>query len=117
VTTTLCRTRRPAARAAYKPYVPDGLGLSSMAINSRTAAKLLATVAPTWPDNPAPADVLASLRALQGETLGGLMPAMTYRPGRKTGHECGTVMRVEGGQFALFDGRNEYHCAPGYQPG
>ena len=104
-------------RAAYKAYVPDGIGLSSSAINSWTAGKLLEQVAPTWPDTPTPADVLASLRDLRAETLGGLIPATTFRPGRKAGHECGTVMRVEAGQFALFGGRNEYHCAPGYQPG
>ena len=94
-----------------------GLGEPKTWEDLRTAGKLLEKVAPTWPDSPAPADVLASLRALRGETLGGLMPAMTFRPGRKAGHECGTVMRVENGQFALLGGRNEYQCAPGYQPG
>jgi branched-chain amino acid transport system substrate-binding protein len=104
-------------RAAYKAYVPDGTGLSSLATVSWTAGKLLEKVAPAWPDNPRPADVMASLRALRAETLGGLMPAMTFRPGRKAGHECHTVMRVEKGQFAVFEGRNEYHCVPGYEPG
>jgi len=90
MTTTRWRTRRPAARAAYKPYVPDGLGLSSMAINSRTAAELLAKVAPTWPDNAAP---------------DGKRPRVRHRDaGRR-------------GQFGLLGGRNEYHCTPGCQPG
>jgi branched-chain amino acid transport system substrate-binding protein len=103
--------------AAYHAYVPDGIGLSSFAASSWNSGKLLEKVAPTWPPNPTTADVVASLLALKGETLGGLIAPTTFHPGQKAGNQCATILRVENGQFVPYQGRNEYHCAPGYRPG
>ncbi len=104
-------------RAAYRAAVPNGAGLSSFAIASWNSGKLLEKVAPAWPDNPGPADVIASLRALRGETLGGLVPPATFRPGERAGNTCSVMLRVENGKFVPYQGRNEYSCAPAVPAG
>jgi len=104
-------------RAAYQAYVPGGRGYTSFALVSWNAGKLLERVAPTWPAIPGPADVIASLRALHGETLGGRIPPTTFKPGAPAGTYCGTTFTVKDGKFATFEGRDQWRCPPGYTPG
>jgi|GEM_PF-701754 len=103
--------------AAMRNDVPNSTGLSSESSISWISGKLLERVAPAWPDTPTPADVTASLRALRGETLGGLIVPTTFRPGAVAGNECSVVTRIEHGQFVPYNNRNEWICAPGYHPG
>jgi branched-chain amino acid transport system substrate-binding protein len=104
-------------RAAYQAYVPGGRGYTSFSLVSWNAGKLLERVAPTWPATPTPADVITSLRALRGETLGGRLPPTTFKPGAPAGTLCGTTFTVKSGHFVSFDGKDEWHCPPGYTPG
>jgi branched-chain amino acid transport system substrate-binding protein len=100
-------------RAAYKAFVPNGLGLSSSTVVTWNSGRLLEKVAPTWPADPTPADVVASLRALTNETLGGLTAPRTFRPGDLSGTLCASVYRIENGDFVPFQGRDDFHCPPG----
>jgi branched-chain amino acid transport system substrate-binding protein len=103
-------------RAAMQRFVPNGV-LGSFSEAAWAAGKMLEKIATGFPDRPTSADFLKGLYALDGETLGGLMPPLTYLPGQGSdaSNYCVVPMQVEGGKFVPKDGDN-FSCAPGWQP-
>lgn len=97
-------------RDAVRRFVPGGV-LASLGGAAWVGGKLLERIAPTFPPEPASKDVLAGLWALDGETLDGLLPPITFP--RDGGHErtnpCVVAVRVENGKFVEDQG---YSCPP-----
>jgi branched-chain amino acid transport system substrate-binding protein len=103
-------------RSAMARYVPQAI-LGSLSETSWVTGKLLETIAVGFPDKPSSADVLRGLYALRGETVGGLIPPLSYPEDRGTDEEsvCIVPVRVEKAKFVPWKG-DEYLCAPGWQP-
>lgn len=103
-------------RAAIDRYVPGGTK-ANMSQLAYVGGKLIEKMANGWSDNPTSADVLKGLYALRGETLGDILPPLSYREG--VGHDesnnCVIPLRVESGRIVPKDGDN-YLCAPGWKP-
>lgn len=97
-------------------HLPGGIK-ASFGIDVWAAGKLLETIASGFPDVVTSADVLRGLYAIRGETLGGLVPPLTYREGE--GHDnvnwCVVPMRVEKQKFVSPNGDN-FYCAPNWKP-
>jgi branched-chain amino acid transport system substrate-binding protein len=103
-------------RVALRKYVPGGV-LGSQSATAWAAGKLMEVIAQGFPDKPTSADFLKGLYALNGETLGGLLPPLTYREGMGSDESnlCVVLLRVEGGKFVPLAG-DSFTCAPGWQP-
>jgi branched-chain amino acid transport system substrate-binding protein len=103
-------------RQAVERYVPGAIKGTFGEVGWVTG-KLLEVIAKGFPAKPTKDDFLQGLHGLDGETLGGLIPPLTYREGK--GHDdsnnCIIPLRIEGGKFAPKDGDN-FLCAPGWQP-
>jgi branched-chain amino acid transport system substrate-binding protein len=100
-------------RAAIKRYVPDAV-LSSSLGRAWTSGKLLerASVLGGLSDSPTSADVIRGLYALKSETLGGLIPAVTFQEGAPYENHCVVPFLVEpGGKYRPKDGDN-WSCPP-----
>jgi branched-chain amino acid transport system substrate-binding protein len=109
---------RPYVEAVAR-YVPGG-ALGGLGASAWTQGRLLERIAP-FLDGPAPAaaDILRGLHSLRNETLGGLVPPITFTEGP---HErvnlCVVPLRFERGLFRPLDGRDDnFRCPPGYRPG
>jgi branched-chain amino acid transport system substrate-binding protein len=94
-------------RAAMSRYVPGGIK-GAIGLPAWVGGKLLERVALTFPDKDVTsADVLRGLYGLQGETLGGLVPPLTFREGQANPENlCSIMVRVEKGRFVPRDGDN-----------
>ena len=103
-------------REAMARYVPQGI-LGSLSETSWVTGKLLETIAGGFPEKPSSGDVLRALYALNGETLGGLIPPLGYVKDRGTDEEsvCIVPLRVDKAKFVPWKG-DDYLCAPGWQP-
>jgi branched-chain amino acid transport system substrate-binding protein len=103
-------------QAAMQKYVPGGV-LGSWSEMAWGAGKLMEVIAKTFPAKPASADFLKGLYALNGETLGGLVPPLAYREGKGSdlSNLCIVPMKVDGGKFVPKNG-DSFECAPGWQP-
>jgi branched-chain amino acid transport system substrate-binding protein len=103
-------------RAAMQRYVPGGV-LGSWSEMAWGAGKLLEVIAKGFGDKVTSADFLNGLYALNGETLGGLVPPLAYQKGQGSdlSNLCIVAMKVEGGKFVPAKGDN-FTCAPGWQP-
>lgn len=103
-------------RQAVERYVPGAIK-GTFGQVGWVAGKLLEVVSRGFPAKPTKDDFLKGLYALNGETLGGLIPPLSYREGK--GHDdsnyCIIPMKVESGRFVPKDGDN-FLCAPGWQP-
>jgi hypothetical protein len=75
-------------------------------------------IAPLLQDPPTTANILDGLYALKNETLGGLLPGVTFpRSGDRTKvNMCSIPTKVQGGKFVSHDGKDTYVCAPGWKP-
>jgi branched-chain amino acid transport system substrate-binding protein len=62
-------------------------------------------------DNPTPAQVKQGLYKLQGETLGGIAPPLTFTPNQPTVVKCYFVMGISKGQFTTPQGLKTF-CQP-----
>lgn len=83
------------------------------------SGKLLEAAAARISDSPTPAELLVGLHALRNETLGGIVPPLTFPQGRSrvNVNHCLVVGRVTNGKFAMKDGDpDKFVCAPGWKP-
>jgi branched-chain amino acid transport system substrate-binding protein len=103
-------------RKAMARFVPGGRR-GSFSAQTWAAGKLLEVIAAGFPADVSSADILTGLHALRGETLGGLVPPMTFAPGRGHGdvNQCIIPSRVEGGKFVYPFGE-QFSCPPGFKP-
>jgi hypothetical protein len=103
-------------RTAMQKYVTGGV-LGSWSEMAWAAGKLMEVFAKGFPANPTAADFLKGLYAVNGETLGGLVPPLAYQEGKGSdlSNLCIVPMKVDGGKYVPKDGDN-FTCAPGWQP-
>jgi branched-chain amino acid transport system substrate-binding protein len=100
-------------RAAIDRYIPGGVK-ASLGAAAYTDGKMLELIAANFPPEPTSADVLEGLWGLRGETLGGLLPPITFA--RDTGHgntnPCVIPAVIRDGKFV--EG-TEWACPPDYE--
>ena len=103
-------------KAAMRRYVP-GSFLAGVGILAWGGGKLLEAASKNLPDRPTSADILKGLYALNGETLGGLTPPLTFAPGQpyEGVNYCIYPQKIQGGKIIAPKG-NAYVCAPGWKP-
>jgi branched-chain amino acid transport system substrate-binding protein len=103
-------------RRVMSHYAPGGI-LSSLSETAYVAGKLLEVVAQGFADKVGSEDVLRGLYALRGETLGGIIPPLTYVPGQGSDKNsvCVIPTRLEKGRFVPKNG-DQYSCLPGWNP-
>jgi len=95
----------------------QGVAKGSTSIAAYEGGKLLELISKSFPANPTSQDVINGLYGLNGETLGGLMPPLTYIPGQPSdsANLCVIPFKIDNGEFITKDGDN-YTCAPGWKP-
>ena len=103
-------------QAAMKQYASSVLtsdGFGANEAETWTAGLLFAAAAKAGNlgDNPTPADVINGLYALKGETLGGLVPPLTYAHGNHSVN-CWFVGKITSGKFTTPQGL-KVDCMPG----
>ncbi len=101
---------------AVRRYVPggavEGLGASAWA-----QGKLLERIAAHLSDRPSREELLTGLYSLRGETLGGLVPPLTFPRGPHGNvNQCVVPLRFSGGKFVPKDA-DRFFCPPGFVPG
>jgi len=103
-------------RAALQRYGP-GVKKSSWSMVPYVTGRLLELIAKGLPDKPTSADFLKGLYALRGETLGGVIPPLTYKEGQGSDglDTCILPMKITGGKYVPRDGDN-FMCLPGWSP-
>ena len=101
-------------RQAMDRFVPGGeKGATGTIVWA--AGKLFEKMAPAFPVKPAAADVLAGLAAFHGETLGGIVPPLTFPTGRHDQvNQCAVAVMVKDGKFEALGGTEHFECAPGW---
>ena len=103
-------------RNAMARYVPNAI-LGSGSGGAYVTGKLIEVVAKTFPAGPvASSDFLNGLYSLKGETLGGLVPPLTYKPGENhdLANLCNYPTKIQGGKFVQQS--DTYACPPGWTP-
>jgi hypothetical protein len=80
---------------------------------------LLQKLAPLLGDNPTPASFVNAMHSVHGETLGGLLPGITFPAGDDHTHnnECVVPIVMKNGQFVSPNGADAFACAPDWHPG
>ena len=103
-------------RAAMDRYVPGGRR-GSFSAQAYAAGKLIEVAGTALGDDPSNTQLLDGLYALKGETLGGLVPPMTFLKGQGHGavDQCVIPARIEGGKFVYPTG-DRFVCPPGFKP-
>jgi branched-chain amino acid transport system substrate-binding protein len=103
-------------RAAVARFQPN-LVKASKGIQNWVAGKLIEVIGRTLPDQMTGADFIKGLYGLRGETLGGLVPPLTWREGQGSDGNslCVVPLKVASGKFAAANG-DAYTCAPGWKP-
>lgn len=87
-----------------RQYAPD-VRLSGSASAVWTAGKLVEAATRHLSASPKPAEILAALWAMKGETLGGLAPPLTFHQGQGPDKPaCYFVVRVVGGKWTAPNG-------------
>ena len=99
---------------AVKRYVPDG-ALGGYGATAWVQLKLIERLSAGFADrNPTTADYLDALYALKGETIGGLVPPITFNKGPHVHvNMCGFPIKVVNAKLTAPLGEN-YVCAKGY---
>ena len=100
---------------AVARYVPDG-ALGGYGATAWVQDKLIERLSAGFADrNPTTADYLAALYGLQGETIGGLVPPITFNKGPHPHvNMCGYPIKVVNAKLTAPLGEN-YVCAKGYE--
>jgi branched-chain amino acid transport system substrate-binding protein len=105
-------------RDAVDRYQPGGekgdFGAAAWA-----SGKLLERAAAGLGDNLTPAAILNGLYGLRDETLGGILPPLTFPKGRShvDVNHCVVVGKAQGGRFVPKDNDpDKFVCAPGWKP-
>ena len=102
------------AMARYQPNAP----LGDLGAGVFIHGALLEKVAVLWPDQPTSADIVASLYSLHAETLGGLLPGITFREGPHSDtNMCSVPSIIEGNKLVSKNGKDAFVCKPGWKPG
>lgn len=102
-------------KAAMGKYVPNGI-LASFSMNSWVNGKFLEILSKSWPDQGVTGkDVLTSLFAVRGETVGGLVPPLTFREGQGNDRAnlCAYPTVIKDGKWVQEE---NYFCQPDWQP-
>ena len=105
-------------RDAMDRYAP-GAEKGDFGAAAWASGKLMEAGAARISDNPTPAELLVGLHALRNETLGGIVPPLTFPKGRSrvNVNHCLVVGKVVKGQFAMKDNDpDKFVCAPGWKP-
>jgi branched-chain amino acid transport system substrate-binding protein len=92
----------------YQPNTPRGqLGADVFVFGA-----MLEKIAPALQEPPTVAQLTEALYALKNETLGGLVPGVTFPRGndRTKVNVCSVPTRVENGKFVSFDGKDTFVC-------
>ena len=103
-------------RAAMAKYYP-GAVLGTLSETSWVTGKLMERIATGFGDTVTSQDFLRGLYALHGETLGGILPPLSYVEGKGSEENslCVVPTKLEKGRFVPKNG-DEYICAPGWKP-
>lgn len=103
-----------AALDRYQPGAPKG----GVGAGAWVTGKLMEKIAGRLGEPPTREQLFEGLYSLNRETLGGLLPGIAFKRGP---HErvnlCMIPIRFTGGKFVPKDGREQFVCAPGWQPG
>jgi branched-chain amino acid transport system substrate-binding protein len=105
-------------RDAMDRYAP-GAEKGDFGAAAWASGKLMEAGAARLSDNPTPAELLVGLHALRNETLGGIVPPLTFPQGRSrvNVNHCLVVGKVVNGKFAMKDNDpDKFVCAPGWKP-
>jgi branched-chain amino acid transport system substrate-binding protein len=99
----------------YQPKAPRG----DVGAGVFVAGKLLAEkIGPFISEPPTTAQILEGLYSLKGETLGGLLPGISFA--RDSEHvatnQCIIPVRFTKGKFQAHDAEGSFVCAPGWKP-
>lgn len=99
-------------RDAVAKYVPGG-PMGGTGAAGWAGVKLVEKLAPAWGEDPTTQKVIDSLYALKGETLGGLIPPITFPRGadRTRVNLCGVPLQFDGQKIKAPLG-NVFRCAP-----
>jgi branched-chain amino acid transport system substrate-binding protein len=102
------------AIAKYQPKAVKG----DMGAGAWVSAKLLERISPAFDADPSSAEIIEALYSLKGETLGGLLPGVTFPRGsdRSNVNLCAIPTRFTGGKFVPHDAQASFVCAPDYRP-
>jgi branched-chain amino acid transport system substrate-binding protein len=102
-------------KAAMAKHVPDGI-LASFAMNSWVNGKFIEILAKQWPDqNVTGGDVIKSLYGINGETVGGLVPPLTFKEGESSDRAnlCVYPTTVKNGKWVQ---EKDMFCQPDWKP-
>jgi branched-chain amino acid transport system substrate-binding protein len=97
----------------------SGAPLGDVGSGAFVMGDLLQKVAPALGDNPTSASLINAMHSLHGETLGGLLPGITFPQGNDHTHnnECIVPIVMKNGQFVSPGGADAFACAPDWHPG
>jgi branched-chain amino acid transport system substrate-binding protein len=102
------------AMRTYQPKAPIGeLGGAAYVMGQLLEAK----VAPLLDDDPSPAEITEAMYTLKNETLGGLLPGITFprQKDRSTVNLCVISVTFKDKKFLTPTGET-FTCAPGWKP-
>jgi branched-chain amino acid transport system substrate-binding protein len=105
-------------RDAIDRYQP-GAEKSSFAASAWAHGKLFEVAAAKLGDNLTPGGLIDALYSLHGETLGGIIPPITFPRDRSQDNinNCVVVGKVQGGKFVPKDNDpDKFTCPPGWNP-
>lgn len=99
----------------YQPKAPRGdLGAGVFVAGRLFVEK----IGPFIAEPPTTGQILEGLYSLKGETLGGLLPGISFERGK--GHvntnQCIVPVRFTDGRFKAHDAQGSFVCAPGWKP-
>ncbi|MEW6476620.1 MAG: ABC transporter substrate-binding protein [Actinomycetota bacterium] len=98
-------------KAAMGRYAPGGIK-ASIGMNVWGAGKLMEKISAGFPDSGVTSeDFLRGLYSLKDETLGGLIPPLTYREGKGTENECIIPIKFQNNTFVAPNG-DTWLCPP-----
>jgi len=104
-------------REAMQQYQP-GVPLSGWGSDVFVEGALLQKIAPQLPANPTSGDFVAAMYSLHGETLGGLLPGITFNRGEHVDvNHCIVPGQLKDGHFVPHDLSESFVCDPGWKPG
>lgn len=96
--------------------VPDGVR-ATIGAGTFVVGQLLEKYSATLPANPTSGDFIRLMYGLRGETMGGLLPPITFRPGKphEDTNRCVIPAQIRDGRFVTPNG-DRFSCAPGWKP-
>jgi branched-chain amino acid transport system substrate-binding protein len=102
------------AIAKYQPKAVKG----DMGAGAWVVGKLLERIAPAFDADPSSPEIIDALYGLKTETLGGLLPGVTFPrdKDRSNVNLCAIPTRFTGGKFVPHDAAASFVCAPDYRP-